>query len=1247
MSKIFRYYQEEADHAIYEELLINDKCIVKMFCGTGKSLLMRNCKIVKNQNLVVYVFPSLPLIEQFCSDYFDKKDCFLKISSDKEKEEYNDDYGEKKIKKNDSTTEPSAIIKFIKKNKNKIICVTYQSYETLLECLDKTVINVCIYDEAHRSVGETYQKLIFETEYNKCEKQIFFTATPKNANGIVMYDRENVDAGMCGKLVYDYSYLTGMNEGYLNPFEIRIDMYTENTNKSIYESIARATLVSGNNRILTFHADVNTDRDTSVNNFVNEKEFKRVFLEVMVKEFPEKAGLYKKFKMIPLVAKTKNRKKILDKLEKTPDDEIYIISSCGVIREGIDTKCANMCVFVDPKTSYVDIIQNLGRVVRKQSISSIILIPCWIDKEKYIGCGGDKEKCDEVIRQDMSERGNYNGILNVMSALKQEDEDLYDICLHYPDTYSPQEIINNLENQGYEVLDQIGDGSLLENMEYILDTEIDYEEYDDCDSHEEMIMCIAEDNDVCVEIHTNSLENPVETYNSECDSGEIIRLYKDEDEIYCPIVKKCGKKRNTGSVQKLNKNHRPKINVHTNPDVKVLWNITGDFTKDVCSCVLDCEVVVGYNIEKWKENLQKVQKYIDDNKNRPSSTSKDVDIRKLGQWIIDQTKNYDIDIKKSNYIMKNVEEIHNLWSNFINDTNYNKYFKTNIEKWKENLQKVQKYIDDNKNRPSSKSKDADIRKLGEWIKDQTKIYDIDIKKSNKIMKNVEEIHNLWSDFINDPKYKPYLFQEGIWETMLQKNKDYMDINKRRPSSKDKNKETASLGNWLVKQTKIYDTDISKSEGYLADEKIHKMWSDFINDSKYKLYMSPIDNVAEFEITLHNVKKYIDDNKKLPSSSSKNNETKKLGQWISNKKQNYDIDIKKCKEGMKDKKIHKMWSDFINDIKYKRLVSYGPDRWEIDLQDVKEYVKKNKRLPPACGITSKLGKWIQTQKENFNIDIKHSKQIMNDVKIHDLWSKFLKEYNEYFKDTINLLLASSSEETPITEEPKPTPKKKSMKLKTTAKKETTEQKRQRTKTEISELHQRYKTLNSQNLNKEFKEKPELWHKYHEISEENEKSFPKEDIPRNRIIQELDEIKTKRTKLIVDMGCGKAQIAQHFKDDKRFSFTNYDHVSSNDTVISQDISQIPLEDHSVEICILSLAMWGSNCHDYVKEANRILESNGKLYIMEPTKRWSEQDEHGNIMPEKEGSKMIKLLEEHGFQITKSNIEKFCLFECIKIN
>lgn len=241
----------------------------------------------------------------------------------------------------------------IKKKKNKTICVTYQSYKTLLDNLETTKIDVCIYDEAHHAVGETYQKLIFENETNVCEKQIFFTATPKNANCITMYDRDKLDAGMCGKLVYDYSYLRGMNEGYLNPFEIRVDMYTENTNRSVYESIARAILVSGNNRVLTFHADVNTERDTSVINFVKESEFICTFMKVLSEEFPEKAGLYTTFKMIALDASIpmKNRRAILDEFDTTLDDGIYVISSCETISEGIDTKNANMCVFVDPKSS--------------------------------------------------------------------------------------------------------------------------------------------------------------------------------------------------------------------------------------------------------------------------------------------------------------------------------------------------------------------------------------------------------------------------------------------------------------------------------------------------------------------------------------------------------------------------------------------------------------------------------------------------------------------------------------------------------------------------------------------------------------------------------------------------------------------------------------------------------------------------------------------------------------------------------
>jgi hypothetical protein len=256
--------------------------------------------------------------------------------------------------------------------------------------------------------------------------------------------------------------------------------------------------------------------------------------------------------------------------------------------------------------------------------------------------------------------------------------------------------------------------------------------------------------------------------------------------------------------------------------------------------------------------------------------------------------------------------------------------------------------------------------------------------------------------------------------------------------------------------------------------------------------------------------------------------------------------------------------------------------------------------------------------------------MKDIEIYTQWSIFLEEYKKYFDNNI---------EYKSVEEPK-TKTIKSMKLNEPTTKEpnkTQEQRQQRTKSELSVLHQRYKTLNSQNLQKEFQETPDLWHQYHAVSEENEKSFPY--APRDKIIQELNEIKTKRTRSIIDMGCGKAQIADHFEKDKRFSFINYDHVSCKENVLVQDISKIPLEDDSVEICILCLAMWGSNCHDYVREAHRILESGGKLYIMEATKRWT-------IEGDEAGKRIKNLLEESGFQIVKSNVEKFCLFVCSKI-
>ena len=101
----------------------------------------------------------------------------------------------------------------------------------------------------------------------------------------------------------------------------------------------------------------------------------------------------------------------------------------------------------------------------------------------------------------------------------------------------------------------------------------------------------------------------------------------------------------------------------------------------------------------------------------------------------------------------------------------------------------------------------------------------------------------------------------------------------------------------------------------------------------------------------------------------------------------------------------------------------------------------------------------------------------------------------------------------------------------------------------------------------------------------------------------------------------RINQHFQDNSRFVFYNFDHISDNELVVSKDIKNTELEDYSVDIIILSLAVWGSNCKEYLKEAYRILDTGGTLLIAEAFKRWNKDlDEEGNPI-----NRLVKWLEE----------------------
>ena len=1331
-----RQYQTDAIESVENELIVREKskCLVKMFCGTGKSIVMYQLFVLRIVSpLTVFVFPSLALIDQFYTDYIVKLkfnlDSVIKVSSEV-----------------DSTTDEDVVCAFLSNDsiKQKIVCITYQSFEVLLNC--GKAIDVACFDEAHHAVGQVSQKLIFNNDTIK--KQVFFTATPKNENGIVMYDADDESKNMCGKLVYDYTYLNGVWEGYLNPFEIRMDFYMENTNKSVYESIARAVLVSGNSRVLTFHSAVDSESEstTSVKNFVDLVAFKSAFDWVIESEFPEKRGVYASVKMCGLYAQIKasERKKILKEFDKTPDNEVYVISSCQTIGEGVDTKNANMCVFVDPKSSYTGIIQNIGRIVRKvegvAKPNSTILLPCWVDKEKYIGCGGDREKQDEVIRRDMSESGgNFNAILNVMSALKQEDEDLYEICLYYPDCYAPVEIYSSLERQGLRVDEEACEGDVGECLEHLLEVdvgeclehllEVDVE-YEEDESDADVIMRVADENGVCVEVHTNSLEVPIERFN-DGEKREYVRMYRDEEGKYMPIVddKEERKKSKKRSDSPPNRANRFKTNVHTNPDVKVLWGVIGDVEigKEISSCVIDCEVVKYDPMEKAVEIVERAReresnggRLIPRNLQKKNKTHEEEqeykDSKKLQRW--KQALKGNGETKCSYEVCDYLDANLPGWRDEL-DEKAMEYAKNIVKRAKQREACGVRLIPRNLPKKNKKTHEEeqehkDAVKLGHWKqalkgKEKSKCppevrdyldenlpgwrdeVDFDEKATEdakKIVKRAREREasggrlipkqygNITNRTLDEEQERKDAGKLGNWKKALKGSKqstcssevrDYLDVNLPGWRDDDFDEKAMKCAKNIVKRAKEREAsggrliprqfrtnnitlgeeqenkDATKLSGWkqsLKGKGTTKCptevrdyldlnlpgWRDEVDEKAMEDAKNIVKRAKERESSgWRLIPRYILTKNRTPEEEQEYKDALKLGMW---------------KTSLKGKGSSKC-SNEVRDCLDENLPGW---RDEVDfdgkaLETAKNIVNRANERKASGGrlIPRKLSK-IQRTNEINEQEYKDAQKLGN-------WKQALKgkgngckcspEVSDYLDENLPGWRGEEPQSPKSMELPaQPTkPKQKRPKLKIV-------------RPEISELHKRYKTMTSSNLHSEFAADPELWHEYHEISEANESSFPSDEIPRNVVIKMLDAEKTRRKKVVVDMGCGKAQIAQHYANDARFTFKNYDHISFDANLVeSCDIASVPLEDNSVDVAVLSLAMWGSNCKDYVHEAYRILETSGKLIIVEPTKRWSEKDGDGNVVIGKESVRLREMLVSAGFHIVSENIKKFTYLVCTK--
>ena len=179
-----------------------------------------------------------------------------------------------------------------------------------------------------------------------------------------------------------------------------------------------------------------------------------------------------------------------------------------------------------------------------------------------------------------------------------------------------------------------------------------------------------------------------------------------------------------------------------------------------------------------------------------------------------------------------------------------------------------------------------------------------------------------------------------------------------------------------------------------------------------------------------------------------------------------------------------------------------------------------------------------------------------------------------------------------------------------------------------LNEQLYTMNSKKAENLFKQDPEAFKAYHDGYRHQVEKWPLN--PLDRIIKMIKKLP--KSLEIADFGCGEGKLAKSVPH----RVISMDLVSCRDDIIACDMAETPLPTGSVDVAVYCLSLMGTNLKDYLLEANRVLKTDGLIYIAEIQSRFD------NVKD------FIKKLDSFGFQLLKQDVGQkvFYFFQFKKV-
>jgi len=345
----------------------------------------------------------------------------------------------------------------------KVIFSTYQSIDVIIkaqkELLERNktfgIFDLIICDEAHRTTGvilkdkdESNFVKVHKNEFIKAKKRLYMTATPR------LYDdsskskakEKNIelcsmdDKNLYGEEIYRIGFGKAVEKGLLTDYkvliltlnssqipkelqsiiangenEFKVDDATKligcinGLSKQILETggIVKSTDPEPMKRAVAFCRDIKTSKKIT-NNLNN-------YSETYISSLKEEAQR----KMVDITSKhidggmnALERDELLSWLkEDSGDKECRVLTNARCLSEGVDVPNLDAVLFLSSKNSQVDVVQSVGRVMRKAPNKKYgyIIIPVLIPSNKK-------------PEESLNDNETYKVIWSVLNALRAHDD---------------------------------------------------------------------------------------------------------------------------------------------------------------------------------------------------------------------------------------------------------------------------------------------------------------------------------------------------------------------------------------------------------------------------------------------------------------------------------------------------------------------------------------------------------------------------------------------------------------------------------------------------------------------------------------------------------------------------------------------------------------------------------------------------------------------------------------------------------